>query len=207
MVAKRIFDILFSLAALIFGSPFFLFVAVLVKLTSPGEVFYRGPRVGQFGKMFHVLKFRTMYQDADTMKQRPRSEWNTTEDDIRVTPLGYFLRKYKINELAQFWNVLIGDMSVVGPRPEAEKYVKMYKEEEKVILEMKPGITDFASVHFSNKEEIFSTGEDPEEIYVEVVRPEKIRRQLHYYRVRNFWVDLTIIISTCKVLFKLGARR
>ena len=200
---KRLFDITFSLIGLLLLSPLFLIIAILIKLDSPGSVIYKGMRWnGRFGKPFKIYKFRTMFANADQIGGGP----SPREDDPRITKFGRFLRKYKLNEFPQLVNVFKGEMSFVGPRPEVEQYVKLYTEEErKYILSVRPGITDYASIKFHNKEEIFLRG-DPNEIYEEEIRPEKLRLQLEYVRTRSFWVDLKILFKTLKTLIETKLR-
>ena len=195
---KRLFDITFSLTGLVLLFPLFPIVIVLIKLDSSGPIFYRGMRWnGKYGNPFRIYKFRTMFANADQMAGGP----SPREDDPRITKLGRSMRKYKLNELPQLINVLKGEMSFVGPRPEVEQYVKIYTEEEKLaLLSVHPGITDYASIKFHNKEEILLGGPDPDKIYEEEIRPEKIRLQLEYVRTRSFWVDLKILLRTLKTL-------
>lgn len=195
---KRLFDIGCSFLGLVVLSPLFVLVAVLIKRDSKGPVFYRGIRAnGRFGKRFKIYKFRTMFADADQMVGGP----SPRQDDPRITKLGMFLRKYKINELPQLINVLRGEMSLVGPRPEVEQYVRLYSDKErKTLLSVRPGITDNASIRFHNKEELFLRG-DPDKIYEEEIRPMKVTLQLYYVRNRSFWVDMRILFETFKVLF------
>ena len=144
--AKRAFDFVVSLIALIVLSPILVTVALIIKFSSPGPIFYRGLRIGLRGHSFHICKFRTMVIDAEKLGGSA-----TAEDDPRITPIGKFLRRHKLDELPQFLNVFFGDMSLVGPRPEVAKYVEMYTEEEHAILDLKPGITDWASIWNSNE--------------------------------------------------------
>ncbi|MCK4816538.1 sugar transferase [bacterium] len=199
---KRLFDIILSIAGLAMLLPVFVFIAVRIKLTSKGPVFYKGERVGRFGGLFRMYKFRTMYADADKISSGP----SCADDDPRITKFGRFLRKYKLNELPQLINVLKGEMSFVGPRPEVAFYVDMFTHEEREILRVKPGITDWASIWNPDEGEILAEvsakGEDPEEYYKEKIRPEKIRLQLDYMKKQSFWVDTKILFETVKVLFK-----
>ena len=190
---KRIFDICFSLAGLILLIPLFIIIAIAIKVESKGSVFYRGIRVGRNGKLFCIYKFRSMYQGADETGVD-----STSTNDRRITRSGRFIRKYKIDEFSQLINVLVGDMSIVGPRPEVQKFFNLYTEEEKVILTLRPGITDWASIKFYNEGEIIEASgfKDPDEAYARIIRPEKLRLQLKYVRERSLWVDIKIIIST-----------
>jgi len=195
---KRIFDIIFSILGLIIFLPLFLIIALLIKKDDKGPIFYRGERIGQFGKPFRIFKFRTMVVNADKIGGP-----STADDDPRITKIGKFLRKYKLDELPQLINVLKGEMSFVGPRPEVPFYVNMFTEEEKKILTVKPGITDWASLWDSDEGEILAGSSNPEKTYMEKIRPEKLRLQLKYVNEHSFFVDLKIILETLtKLLFK-----
>ena len=195
---KRIFDFLVSLFGLIIFSPLFLIIAILIKLDSEGPVFYRGERIGKDGKPFRIFKFRTMVKDAEKMGGP-----STSADDPRLTKIGKFLRKYKLDELPQLINVLKGEMSLVGPRPEVKMYVDMLKPEEKEkILSVKPGMTDLASLWDFHEEEVLKGSEDPEKTYMEKIRPKKIQLQLEYVKNRSFLLDLKIIFKTLIRLIK-----
>ncbi len=194
---KRLFDIVFSLFGLILVSPLFLAIAVLIKLESPGSVFYRGERVGKKGKLFKIFKFRTMVPDAEKLGGP-----STAGDDPRLLKIGLFLKKYQLDELPQLINVLKGEMSLVGPRPEVKMYVDMMSDEERrVILSVKPGMTDLASLWNFHESEILKGSKDPEKTYMEKIRPEKIRLQLKYIKTRSFILDLKIIIKTIMKVF------
>ena len=193
---KRFFDIVFSLFGLTVFSLLFLIIIIRMKLDSKGPIFYRGKRMGLHGKPFGIYKFRTMYIDADKMSASP----SAGDDDPRITKVGKTLRTYKLNELPQLINVLVGDMSFVGPRPEVEQYVSIYTEEEKAILTVRPGITDYASIKFHNEGEILKGSPDPDKTYEEVIRPEKLRLQLEYVRTRSLWVDFKILFKTMTTL-------
>ncbi len=188
---KRVFDILFSLLVLIFISPFFIIVAILIKFTSKGPVFYRQVRVGKNGIDFRIFKFRTMFIDSDK-----GSLITVGGRDKRITSLGYWLRRYKLDELPQFLNVLVGEMSIVGPRPEVRRYVEMYNEEQFQVLTVQPGITDYASIKFSNESELLALAYDAETEYVNNIMPVKLQLNLEYIRKRSFAEDLKIIIQT-----------
>lgn len=192
---KRIFDILFSLLALVVFAPVMLGVAILIRLDSPGPILYKALRVGLNLREFHVYKFRTMVINADKIGGP-----STADDDVRITSAGKKLRKYKIDELPQFLNVLLGHMSIVGPRPEVKFYVDQFSEEEKKILSVKPGITDYASLWNSDEGSILSGAEDPETAYQELIRPEKIRLQLKYVGERSMWIDIVIIFRTASAI-------
>ncbi len=173
---KRIVDVILSCIVIIIFSPLFLVIAALIKLTSPGPVFYRQSRVGLNGREFLMLKFRTMYNNADK-SGGPLTLSNT---DQRITATGRFLRKYKLDELPQFFNVLEGTMSIVGPRPEVKKYVALYSPEQLKVLSVLPGITDFASIRYNNEAEVLEKQEDPETYYIQYIMPEKIRLNQRY---------------------------
>jgi len=192
---KRSFDILISVAGLFALLPFFLLVAVWIKVDSRGPVWYRGLRIGRGGMPFRIFKFRTMVVNADKLGGP-----STSDDDPRITRVGRFLRKYKLDELPQLVNVLKGEMSFVGPRPEVQMYVDLYSEEEKVILSVRPGITDWASLWNPDEGAILAGSPDPEKTYREEIRPQKIRLQLEYVRRRSLGVDLQIMLKTLAVV-------
>jgi len=194
---KRIFDFLVALTALLLLSPLLLAVALIIKIGSPGPVFYRGVRIGLRGAPFRIYKFRTMVIDAENLGGSA-----TAEDDPRITPIGKFLRRRKLDEIPQFLNVLFGDMSLVGPRPEVQKYVDMYSDEERQILELRPGITDWASIWNSNEAAVLEGSKDPEKTYEELIRPTKLALQLFYAQNQSFGADIKILFHTfCKLLF------
>jgi len=193
---KRFFDILFSLISLLLLSPLLLFVAFLIKKEDRGPVFYRGVRVGRNLKLFKIFKFRTMVMNADKIGGP-----STADDDPRITKTGKKLRKYKIDELPQLINVLKGEMSIVGPRPEVPFYVSMFSEAEKKILSMRPGITDWASLWNPNEGAVLAGSADPEKTYMEKIRPEKIHLQLKYVNEHSFLGDFKIIFLTAKTVF------
>jgi len=195
---KRLFDIVFSLFGLILISPLLLVVAVLIKISSPGPVFYRGERIGRSGKSFRIFKFRTMVADAENLGGP-----STAGDDPRLTKIGNFLKKYQLDEIPQLLNVLIGQMSLVGPRPEVKIYIDMMTDEERsVILSTKPGMTDLASLWNFHENEVLKGSADPEKTYMEKIRPTKIKFQLEYVKTRSFMLDLKIIIKTIMKLFQ-----
>lgn len=190
-ILKRLFDIICSLLGLIILSPLFIVMAIIISVTSPGGVFFRGVRVGQHGKPFKIFKFRSMVKDAEG-----KGKWNVGDKDDRITPIGHFLRNTKIDELPQLINVLIGNMSFVGPRPELQYYVDMYTEEEKRILDSKPGITDWASITNFDQFEVFTKASDPDEAYLKYIRPLKLKLQLYYRDNNSFLSDIKIIFWT-----------
>jgi len=201
---KRLFDFAISLLALIGLSLFFVLLAIAVKLNSPGPVFYRGVRIGRHGKSFKIYKFRSMVVDAEKIGAA-----STSNTDMRVTSVGHFIRKFKFDEFSQLINVFLGDMSLVGPRPEVQKFVDMYTDEEKIILTVRPGITDWSSIKFHNEGNIIEASgiSDPDEAYAKLIRPEKLRLQMKYVKERTLWIDIKIIFSTILTIFstRLGA--
>ncbi len=195
MLLKRCFDLIVSLIVLIVFGPFFLILAILIKKDSKGPVFYRQVRIGKDGEPFKIYKFRTMFKDADKS-----GVTSTKSDDMRITKIGRFIRNYNLDELAQFINVLKGEMSIVGPRPEIPYYVDKFTEEEKIILSVKPGITDWACIWNPDEGKLLAGSDDPDRDYFEKIRPEKIRLQLKYIREHSFLTDLKIIFITLKIL-------
>jgi lipopolysaccharide/colanic/teichoic acid biosynthesis glycosyltransferase len=188
---KRLFDLFFSALGLILLSPLFLLLAIIVKLSDGGPGLYRQERIGQGGVPFWILKFRSMIVDAE------RSERSvTTDGDERITPIGRFLRKSKLDELPQLWNVLAGDMSLVGPRPEVARYVGRYTTEQKRVLTLKPGITDLATLEFRNEEKLLAAAADTERFYMDYCVPRKIALSLAYAKHANLWQDTKIILRT-----------
>jgi len=196
-VLKRLFDLMASSTGLVLLAPVLLSIVVLIKLEAGGAVFYRGIRVGRHGKSFRIFKFRTMVVDAEKLGGP-----STADDDPRITRIGKFLRKYKLDELPQLINVLKGEMSFVGPRPEVEQEVRLYNEEEKALLNVRPGITDYASIKFHNEGEILRGSADPHQAYREKIRPEKIRLGLEYVRDCSFKTDLKVLALTFKTLIE-----
>lgn len=192
-MTKRIFDMIFASLGLLFLSPFLLLAALLIKLTSAGPVFYRGERVGLHGKIFRIYKFRSMIVDAEKTGIS-----STAKEDPRITPIGRLLRKTKMDELPQLINVFLGNMSIVGPRPEVKKFTDMYTDEERVLLNIRPGITDYASIWNIDEAEQLAGSTDPDKDYFEKIRPEKIRLQLKYYKEMSLWTDIKIILLTLK---------
>ena len=188
---KRLFDLFFAGCGLLMLSPGFLLLAALVKLADHGPVFFRQQRVGEEGRLFWILKFRSMVINAE------RAGLSVTKDgDPRITRLGRFLRKTKLDELPQLWNVLRGEMSFVGPRPEVPRYVAHYTEEQRRVLALKPGITDLATLEFRNEEELLLGVPDTERFYVEHCIPRKIELNLAYAETANLWEDIKIILRT-----------
>ena len=188
---KRVFDLIFSLIGILILLPFFFIFSILIILNSGFPVFYSQKRVGRNGIDFLLLKFRTMKNDSEKL-----GLLTVGEKDPRVTAIGHFLRKYKIDELPQLFNVLMGDMSLVGPRPEVRKYVEMYNTEQKKVLSVKPGITDHASIEYSNESAILAKSENPEQLYISELMPAKLKLNLKYIEEQGFFTDLSIIWKT-----------
>ena len=176
-------------------SPLFLVLAVWIKLDSPGPVFYRQVRVGRNNKDFRIFKFRSMRVGADS-----GSMVTIGTRDPRVTRLGYYIRKYRLDELPQLINVLVGDMSLVGPRPEVRHYVDYWIPEQIHVLDVRPGITDPASIKFYNENELMEKAEDPEKYYIEVIMQEKIKLYLEYVQNHTFWGDIGLILKTLRLI-------
>jgi len=199
---KRIFDVISSISGLIILSPLILIISILVKTTSKGPIIYKGIRVGLHGKPFKMFKFRSMVENADKIGGS-----STAGDDPRLTETCKFLRRHKLDEIPQLINVLKGDMSLVGPRPEVQYYVDTMTEEEKnTILSTKPGITDWASIWDLHEEEVLRGSNNPEKDYLEKILPEKIRLQIKYVNERTFFKDISIIFSTIFRVFKQPKR-
>ena len=187
----RFCDILLSCIGLIILSPLFVIVALWIVIDNPGPVFYRQQRVGKDGKDFGLLKFRSMRVGADKS-----SLITIGEHDSRVTRAGYYIRKYKLDELPQLWNVLVGDMSLVGPRPEVRKYVDMYTDEQRLVLSVRPGITDYASIEYIDENRLLAQAEDPDRTYIEEIMPAKIALNMRYIEHQTLGEYLKIIFLT-----------
>jgi lipopolysaccharide/colanic/teichoic acid biosynthesis glycosyltransferase len=195
---KRLFDFISSLFGLLILIPVLGFVSFKIVSEDGWPVFYRGERIGLHGKPFRIFKFRTMVVDAEKFDVS-----STSDDDQRITSIGKFLRRHKLDELPQLINVLVGDMSLVGPRPEVKKFTDMYMDKEKAIMSVRPGITDWASLWNPDEGALLKGSTDPDKDYLEKIRPEKIRLQLKYVRERSFWTDMKIIFLTLKtIIFK-----
>ena len=190
-IIKRIFDFTASFLGCIILIPVFISIAILIKLDSKGPIFFKQKRVGKDGKEFEILKYRTMVVDAEKLGKQI-----TVGDDSRITKIGKFLRKYKLDELPQLFNVLKGDMSLVGPRPEVPKYVNIYNESEREVLKVKPGITDFASIEYRDENEILGNVENPEEYYINAIMKHKLQLNLEYINKNNIFLDIKIIFKT-----------
>ena len=192
LVIKRWFDVAMSLWGLVIFAPLFAVVSLIIKFTSKGPVFYIAPRVGQYGKLFKLYKFRTMFVNADKEKEGSI----TVDGDRRITPIGRILRKTKIDELPSLLNVLKGDMSFVGPRPDVKGYADNLTGRERLILNLKPGITGPATLKYANEEDILATVDDPVTYNNEVIFPDKVRINLSYLDSINLFTDLKLILNT-----------
>lgn len=190
---KRAFDFIFSFIGLILLSPIFLIISLLIALSSKGGVFYKQTRVGKDNIDFKVYKFRSMIVNAD---KKGLLSIGKDGRDPRITKIGYILRKYKLDELPQLINVLKGDMSLVGPRPEVRKYVDLYDDNQKEILKVKPGITDIASITFKNENDLLSQSPNPEDYYIQEIMPKKISLSLEYVKTRSLIKDIKLIFKT-----------
>lgn len=192
---KRLFDIVASGFGLLVLSPLLLILAIWIKLDSAGPIFYRQVRVGRGNKDFRIFKFRSMRVGSDK-----GSLVTIGGRDPRVTRSGYYIRKYKFDELPQLINVLLGDMSIVGPRPEVRHYVDYWKPEQMHVLDVRPGITDPASIRFRNENELMAAADDPESYYIHVIMQEKIKLYLEYVQNASFWYDIKLIFQTFRVI-------
>jgi len=195
---KRCFDVVVSAALLLLLSPVLLLLAVVIKLTAPGPVLYGGERAGRFGRPFRMWKFRSMVVGADA-----RGPSSTAIDDPRITRVGALMRRYKLDELPQLLNVVRGEMSLVGPRPQVLWAVARYSDAEREVLAVRPGITDLASLSFANEAEILKGSADPDRTYYEQIHPEKMRLALEYVRTRTMRLDLWILAATLAVALGL----
>ena len=197
---KRLLDLFFSGLGLIVLSPLFAAIAIWVKRDSSGPIFYRGIRVGRFGTEFRMLKFRSMVENAAAI-----GGTSTPEDDPRITRSGQFLRKYKLDELPQLINVFRGEMSLVGPRPQVPWAVQLYTAEEKQVLDVRPGVTDYASLRFRDEGEILKGSLDPDKDYMDKIHPEKMRLSLEYVKNQSILLDCKILVQTLAAIF-VGTR-
>ncbi len=194
---KRFFDIIVSFILILLLSPILIILSIMIKLDSSGRVFFMQIRVGRYAKMFKIMKFRTMRTGSD------KSGLLTVGNkDTRITKIGYYLRKYKFDELPQLFNVFIGDMSIVGPRPEVQKYVDLYTAEQRKVLTVKPGITDYASIEYSNENEILGRAQDPEKEYIERVMPDKLKLNMKYIETHTIFIDIKLIVLTIIKIIK-----
>jgi len=194
---KRSFDLAASLGGLLILCPIMFIITLLIIKEDGGPVFYRGVRVGRYGKPFRIFKFRTMVKDAE--KIGPSS---TGDDDPRITKIGKYLRRFKLDELPQLINVLKGDMSMVGPRPQVPWAVELFNSDEKILLQVRPGITDYASIQFHNEGEILAGYDDADKAYMEIIHPEKMRLAVEYVKEMSLITDTKIIFSTLIKLIK-----
>lgn len=193
---KRVFDILFSLFFLLLLFPLMLGMALAILLDSRGGVFFRQTRVGINGRLFGLWKFRTMRPDSEV-----KGQLTVGNNDSRITRVGAIFRKYKIDELPQLFNILTGDMSVVGPRPEVPKYVGMYNEMQKKVLSIKPGLTDYASLEYFKENELLAQSANPEDTYIREIMPAKLSLNLKYMQEMSLVTDLRIIVRTIQAIF------
>lgn len=196
---KRLFDIVFSIIGLLLSLPVFVVISILIKLCSPGPVFFIQQRIGKYFKPFMLYKFRSMVVDAPN-----RGLAITTGGDPRITKIGRFIRRTKLDEMPQLINVLKGDMSIVGPRPEVEKYVEMFKDEYKEILQVKPGITNCETIKFINEEEILERYSNPEDGYIREILPAKIEMYKRYLKNKGFFNDTWLILLTVWKIVKIS---
>lgn len=196
-MGKRLFDILISFLGLLILLPFFIILVIIIRIDSKGSPFYKQDRVGRGGALFKLIKLRTMRTDADK-----GSAITVGNRDPRITRCGYYLRKYKLDELPQLFNVLIGDMSLVGPRPEVQKFVSLYTAEQRKILSIRPGLTDYASILFRNENQLLEGKEDPIEFYIREIMPVKLDLNLKYMKQQSIWVDMTILLKTGLLIIK-----
>ncbi|WP_379088180.1 sugar transferase [Pedobacter sp. UC225_65] len=195
---KRLLDVLLAAIGLLMLLPFLILISIVILVTSKGPALYKQVRVGQYNKDFKLLKFRTMYPNAEK-----DGLLTLGEKDTRITPIGYFLRKFKLDELPQLINVLIGDMSLVGPRPEVRKYVEMYTPAQLKVLTLKPGITDMASIKYVAESAILANYKNPEQAYIDFVMPDKIKINLESMQMsQSAWGSLQIIGLTIRSIFK-----
>ena len=200
MTSKRLFDLILTTPALLVISPVLLVLAIWIRFDSPGEIFFKQQRVGRKGKPFRLYKFRTMVKDAEKLGSRV-----TAAGDTRITRSGRFLRRTKLDELPQLVNVLKGEMSLVGPRPEVPEYVACWPENDReIILSVKPGITDYATVEFRDEEKILAREDDPREAYVRKILPVKVELYRKYVQNNNIMIDLWIILQTLKKIVRPG---
>ena len=197
LVVKRIFDIVASLCGLIILSPMLIIVAICIKLDSKGPVFFKQKRVGKNKNIFEIYKFRTMVTDAEKLGKQI-----TVGNDSRITRVGKFIRKCKLDEFPQLINVVKGEMSLVGPRPEVPRYVELYDEYEEQILLVQPGITDYASIEFRNENEILGKSSNPEETYIEEIMPTKIELNMKYIKNISLVEDIKLILNTILAILK-----
>ena len=191
---KRLIDIILSIIGILLFLPIFIIISIVIKLTSVGSVFYFGKRIGLNGRPFKIIKFRTMFDNSD------KGPDTTSRNDYRITFVGRFLRKHKLDELPQLFNILFGDMSFVGPRPELKKYTDLYKDDEKLILTVKPGLTDISSIYFLNLNELIDD-KNPDQSFEEKILPKKNLLRVEYVKKQSLLLDLKLILKTMMKLF------
>ena len=194
---KRLFDIIVSLIVLSVGLPFGILIALVIVIDSKGRIFYKQWRVGRNNVDFPLYKFRTMFSESDR-----GSLITIGENDARITKIGLFLRKYKIDEFPQFLNILKGEMSIVGPRPEVRKYVEMYTPEQMRVLSVRPGLTDYASIRYVNENALLAASDNPEETYIHEIMPDKLNLNLKYVDEQSLWVDMKIMWQTIMAILR-----
>jgi lipopolysaccharide/colanic/teichoic acid biosynthesis glycosyltransferase len=195
-MAKRLFDIIFSILGIVILSPFLIIISISILLTSTGGALYRQIRVGKNEKEFKLFKFRTMRKGADKSGQL-----TVGMRDSRITAIGLFLRKYKLDELPQLFNIFMGEMSFVGPRPEVPKYVALYNAEQRTVLNIKPGITDYASIVYSEENDLLTNTENPEELYISKIMPAKLKLNMRYINEMSLATDVKVILKTIGKIF------
>ncbi|MFK7771035.1 MAG: sugar transferase [Saprospiraceae bacterium] len=194
---KRIFDILFSVSVLLLLFPILFIIGISIILESRGGMFFSQKRIGKNERPFQILKFRTMFVDSEK-----KGQITVGDRDPRITQVGFFLRKYKLDELPQFWNVLIGEMSIVGPRPEVPYYVNFYDKNQRQVFEVNPGITDYASLKYFDENVLLGKSENPEQTYIKEIMPAKLVLNLEYVNQHSFFTDLKIIGKTALKIFQ-----
>lgn len=194
---KRLFDIVTTLIALVILFPVFIFITIWILLDSRGGIFYSQPRVGKNNRDFSMLKFRTMRPDSDA-----KGLLTIGGRDPRITRAGYYLRKSKVDELPQLLNILLGEMSIVGPRPEVRKYVDLYTSEQLKVLDVRPGLTDYASLEYIDESNLLASSENPEQLYIDTIMPAKLELNLKYIHERSMRKDLIIIAKTIASIFR-----
>ncbi len=194
---KRTFDILFSVSVLLLLSPILFIISISIILESRGGMFFSQTRIGKNEQPFQILKFRTMFLDSEK-----KGQITVGDRDPRITRVGFFLRNYKLDELPQFWNVLIGEMSIVGPRPEVPYYVNFYDKNQRQVFKVKPGITDYASLKYFDENVLLGKSEDPERTYIDEIMPQKLALNLEYVQSHSFLNDLKIIGKTALRILK-----
>jgi len=200
LIIKRIFDLIVALFALLLLWPLLMIISLVIKAQSPGPVFYRGVRTGLNGKPFRIFKFRTMVVNAESIGGP-----STALKDPRLTPIGKFLRKYKLDEPPQLFNIISGEMSFVGPRPQVEMYTRLYSGEEKLILTVTPGLTDYASIYFINLDALLGE-KDVDQKYLHEIEPQKNMLRIKYAKENSFWIDMKILFMTIIQMLKIRSK-